>query len=1006
MAKGKSTWKYNKLLTGRRNYFADGTADIFGDDMYYPGTTMPRQYDISGFYPGPITKLDTPNSVYNKQDLPNSQTMKFDIYEGPSKWDTFNKGFSNFMSSDAMKNLNIAMGSDRNGKALNALRQSGMGTSNPWAMSADMTGQVISLIEEATAKPRLSVNEVIGLAHGGRVHRFDGGGDMGSMMGGGGDGLSKGMGVASTATALVGNFFEQANKAPDMKQTYHDVANKQLATAPTVDSYDAIAQDAANTATLSHVNYKDILGGSWFNLGNTLSASAQGAGTGAMFGPIGAVAGGVLGAASSVFGGLVAKNRAKRRARTVNRLVDATNSFNERSIANRAEAVEDDMLNRMEQGWYALGGPLQFAYGGGIHINPENKGKFTATKKRTGKTTEELTHSKNPLTRKRAIFAQNAKKWHHAFGGDLLTHGANFDSGITYIGNGGTHEENPYEGVLFGVDAEGTPNLVEEGEVIYNDYVFSNRLTVPKAVRNKYKLRGTKNMTFADAAKKLSKESEERPNDPISKNGLDALMDDLISAQETLKQSQQSNQFALGGMVNKFKQGTSNIQRSSKAKATTMAEAWASTVGAALINRLKKIASLEGDAREAAIDALIAENKDIQDSYYNNVYDKNTWGAEDYVVGGGEHQDLFNKYGWNDLANFGNIFTYRNASSDVKDKWSDNKIGDQTILRMLGDTRYISKEKLEEIKDLSKKLGLSWDALDDKNTLTYFNRMAKTEDKTPMTEPEPDSKTDSKEAAPETEDIPITAEKLPTWMRYAPIAASGIGVLTDALGITNKPDYSNADMILNAAREGYQRVGWNPIGNYLRYDPFDIDYTTNKMNAEAGATRRALLQNAGLNRGTAAAQLLAADNNYLNQIGELGIKAMQYNQGLKKQVEDFNRSTNITNSQGLLQADMANQQAYAQAAARRLQGTTYAAQMREGIRQMADANKAANINNLIEGIGNLGQENDAKNWRNAMYLSGVFGGKMTPEALYLMDMGAKPNAKGGKIKRRKKGLTF
>lgn len=47
----------------------------------------------------------------------------------------------------------------------------------------------------------------------------------------------------------------------------------------------------------------------------------------------------------------------------------------------------------------------------GIHIDPENKGKFTATKKRTGKSTEELTHSKNPLTRKRAIFAQNAKRW-------------------------------------------------------------------------------------------------------------------------------------------------------------------------------------------------------------------------------------------------------------------------------------------------------------------------------------------------------------------------------------------------------------------------------------------------------------------------------------------------------------------------------------------------------------------------------------------------------------------
>lgn len=52
-----------------------------------------------------------------------------------------------------------------------------------------------------------------------------------------------------------------------------------------------------------------------------------------------------------------------------------------------------------------------------IHIDPKNKGKFTATKKRTGKTTEQLTHSKNPLTRKRAIFAQNAKKWHHYDGG-------------------------------------------------------------------------------------------------------------------------------------------------------------------------------------------------------------------------------------------------------------------------------------------------------------------------------------------------------------------------------------------------------------------------------------------------------------------------------------------------------------------------------------------------------------------------------------------------------------
>ncbi len=55
----------------------------------------------------------------------------------------------------------------------------------------------------------------------------------------------------------------------------------------------------------------------------------------------------------------------------------------------------------------------------GIYIKPENRGKFNATKERTGKTTEELTHSKNPLTRKRAIFAKNAAKWNKEYGGDL-----------------------------------------------------------------------------------------------------------------------------------------------------------------------------------------------------------------------------------------------------------------------------------------------------------------------------------------------------------------------------------------------------------------------------------------------------------------------------------------------------------------------------------------------------------------------------------------------------------
>lgn len=145
-----------------------------------------------------------------------------------------------------------------------------------------------------------------------------------------------------------------------------------------------------------------------------------------------------------------------------------------------------------------------------------------------------------PVERTRQVKNKKAE------GGELFT------NGVTTIGNGGTHESNPYEGVQMGVDPQGIPNLVEEGEVIYDDYVFSNRLRVPKEVRQKYKLRG---VTFADAARQLQKESEERPNDPISKNGLNAAMAMLQQEQETVRMEKESNKYAKGGKLGTLYEG-------------------------------------------------------------------------------------------------------------------------------------------------------------------------------------------------------------------------------------------------------------------------------------------------------------------------------------------------------------------------------------------------------------------------------------------------------------------
>lgn len=126
----------------------------------------------------------------------------------------------------------------------------------------------------------------------------------------------------------------------------------------------------------------------------------------------------------------------------------------------------------------------------------------------------------------------------NALGGVMSTHGGDWSNGLDFINAGGTHESNPNGGVPAGVDENGVPNLVEEGEVIWNnEYVFSNRLKVPKDLRDKYKLNGP--ITFADAIKKVTKEGEDRKNDPISNATTEAIVNDFIDSQEEVRMKKQ-----------------------------------------------------------------------------------------------------------------------------------------------------------------------------------------------------------------------------------------------------------------------------------------------------------------------------------------------------------------------------------------------------------------------------------------------------------------------------------
>lgn len=129
---------------------------------------------------------------------------------------------------------------------------------------------------------------------------------------------------------------------------------------------------------------------------------------------------------------------------------------------------------------------------------------------------------------------------------------------LTEFNAGGTHEQNPFGGIPQGIGANGNPNLVEEGETRNGDYVFSNRIKATKEDLEKFGLSGKfADKSIADISKVLSKESKERPNDPISQRGYEDAMGKLTMLQDFYKQgsaiqqeqAMQNNIYSQGGYL-------------------------------------------------------------------------------------------------------------------------------------------------------------------------------------------------------------------------------------------------------------------------------------------------------------------------------------------------------------------------------------------------------------------------------------------------------------------------
>lgn len=652
-----------------------------------------------------------------------------------------------------------------------------------------------------------------------------------------------------------------------------------------------------------------------------------------------------------------------------NKLRAQAEAANTRLYNNFNQAADVTNENQFLQSMYnveAFGGPLFKE--GGIMIKKENRGKFTESANRANMGVQEYARhilankeDYSPTLIKRANFARNAAKW-NAFGGDLNTYGGTYNGGLEYIDNGGTHEQNPFNGVPMGTDRNGTPNLVEEGETIWNDYVFSNRLKVPETLTDKYKL--SKDITFAEASKKLGKEIEETPNDPISKRTFNSFMQDLQQSQEEVKAKKE---------LAKTKRQFNKLSPQEQLGILNGTPVQEDNTMLSNPNEMVSNEPQQFDDGGWMFDNMWEGAPEYQNSYLkgNIPYYQGKVSSKGYSVKdieGTDNYKNFTKYAltlpdnhnyWQTLSNkTGKDVTY--LKNNYERLRNDGKLGwvhrtpKFNNISTQADTPFTIYQPLDTLGNqkpfnMLSPYGMGYSA----NDIVPFSDRVDANGNTVIDLKNKEFiSTDTKKKTNNKEDNGL----LPTWMRYAPIVGSAIGAASSLL---SKPNESSADAILTAAREAgqYTPISFNPIGDYIQYNPFDRDYYINKLNAESGAARRAIINQASGNRGNAMAGILAADYNAQNQLGALARQAEEYNLAQRQKVAEFNRGTNMFNTEGMFKADTANQAAKMQARSTLLQGTMQAERLRQAARQQLAAERSANLTNLFNNIGNIGREN-------------------------------------------------
>lgn len=575
------------------------------------------------------------------------------------------------------------------------------------------------------------------------------------------------------------------------------------------------------------------------------------------------------------------------------------------------------------------------------------------------------------------------------------THGGNFaPEGYMKIDAGGSHEENRNGGVQVGIDPNGAPNLLQEGESVYQDFVYSNEIDADADILKEFKIpekfAGRKYSDIVDEYVDV-----DRPNDPISNNGMNAMLMRLANAQEEQKRRAEMKEIEdeLSKMTPEERAELEALLADESSKTQTQTFEDGGEKEQADIHEIRQYLidnfDLEPNTVDKITDRLTGQNKSMVNfdpklrlqeilptlffgernltKYLNNLSDlgisyDDAWKLvnafnPDYKnpSRGFYYNNLYNKLkpGYS-TANIPVTSPYGMASPEVDIFPTD----DEDLLPQTQGTDIIIPQVETPVQVTpAPTVRTAYSA--PKRTFVLPSPQGINYPASPLSVPGqivlPDGVQPDTSSEGEKNKTPKSNNNLPTWPRYTGAVTAGLMGLYNAF---QKPDEYTSKRIRPTLMDTRLET-INPV-----YNPVDANIAANQVLSGGAGTVRAL-RNSGLGPSTGAA-IVAADYNIGRNIGDAYTKVAEHNDNLYNNIIGQINANRQAQAQVGLNRERQNTGLLYDAALRNNHNDMTLQQLNYGAEGQKYGALQTQIDQVAEALTGIGQENFAMNQVNAL----------------------------------------